>query len=288
MKRLLLIFLLCFSTAPAATQTVRTPDDFTTGQPVGDQRPLAFPFLRYEDIVWKTDLWRTIELGERFNQFMYFPDDQYITFGKKSLAYILWDAMAAGEIPIYEDDDLKVPLDNAAFVYRYTKADTILLEVGYDDDNDTELYETVIRPKTFEGSEVRQYTLRMTWFIGKQDTRQDFRTIALAPVKESYRELPTGEEIYLGRLPIFWVPMQHPSVRALLARHTAYIGENNIVRQPSWDWVFLYQHYSAYTSRESNPYDRTISSYLTGDDALLEAALIEEQVFEIENGMWEQ
>lgn len=287
MKRLPLILLLCLVSAAAAAQTVRPPDDFTTGQPVGDRRPMPFPFLRYDDIVWTTDHWRTIELAERFNHFMYYPDDPYINFGKKSLAYILWDAMAAGEIPIYEDDDLLVPLDNEAFVRRYTKPDTILLELGYDDENDTELYETVIRPKNFDGSEVRQYSLRMTWFIGKQDTRQDFRTIALAPIKETYRELPNGEDIYLGRLPIFWVPMQHPAVRALLARHTAYIDEGTIARQPSWDWVFLNQYYHAFTSRESNPYGRTLDSYLTGDNALLEAAIIEEEVFEIENGMWE-
>ncbi len=288
MKRLPLILLLCLAAAPAAAQTVRTPDDFTTGQPVGDRRPLAFPFLRYEDIVWTTDHWRTIELAERFNQFMYYPDDPEHAYGKKSLAYILWDAMEAGEIPIYEDDDLKVPLDNEAFVRRYTKPDTILLELGYDDETDTEIYETVIVPKNFDGADIKRYDLRMTWFIGKQDTRQDFRNIALAPMKETYREVPGIEDIYLGCLPIFWVPMQHPAVRTLLARYTAYIDENNVVRQPSWDWVFLNQYYHAYTSRETNPFGRTIDSYLTGDDALLEAAIIEEQVFEIENGMWEQ
>lgn len=287
MRRLPFILVLCLAAVSGRGQTVRPPDDFTAGQPIGDQRPLRFPFLKYEDVVWSTDHWRTIELAERFNHFMYYPDDPEHAFGKKSLAYILWDAMAAGEIPIYEDDDLLVPLDNEAFVYRYTKADTILLELGYDDENDTELYETVIVPKNFDGADVKCYTMRMTWFIGKHDTRQDFRTIALAPVKETYRELPNGEDIYLGRLPIFWVPMQHPAVRALLARYTAYIDENNTVRQPSWDWVFLNQYYHAFTSRESNPYNRTIDSYLTGDDAMIEAALIEDEVFEIENGMWE-
>ena len=65
------------------------------------------------------------------------------------------------------------------------------------------------------------------------------------------------------------------------------VDENNVVRQPSWDWVFLNQYYHAFTSRESNPYGRALDSYLTGDNALLEAAIIEEEVFEIENGMWE-
>ena len=288
MKRAPLILLLCLLAAPLNAQTNdgRSPDQFHAAVLVGQQRPLPFPFLRYEDILWSTDLWQTIDVGELFNQFFFFPDDENHTYGKKSLAYIIWDAMAAGEIPIYEDDLLTIPLDNEAFVRRYTKPDTLLLEIGYDDD-DNEMYETVIRPKYFDGVEVRQYALRDTWFIGRQDTRQEFRHIAMAPVKETYRELPGGIEVNLGLLPIFWIPMQHPSVRALLARHVAYIDHGNVVRQPSWDWVFLNRHYNAYTIRESNRYDRAIGDYLTGTNALLEAELIEEKVFDIENSMWE-
>ena len=109
----------------------------------------------------------------------------------------------------------------------------------------------------------------------------------LRPVKESFRELPNGEVIPLGNIPLFWVPMQNPAVRALLARYTAYIDPNNVVRQPSWDWVFLNQHYNALTLRESNRYTRSIRDYLTGEDAVIEATLIEEKVFDIENSMWE-
>ena len=133
-----------------------------------------------------------------------------------------------GEIPIYEDDALKIPLDNKAFVERYTRADTILLEIGYDDD-DNELYETVIKPRFFDGSEVFEYALREVWFIGRQDTRQDSRRIALAPLKETYRVVGGGvPDIYLGRIPIFWIPMQNPRVRNLLVQYTAYIDPNNI------------------------------------------------------------
>ena len=109
--------------------------------------------------MWSTTLWKNINSAELFNQFFYFPDDEYHTFGKKSLAYIIWDAMAAGEIPIYEDDDLLIPIDNEAFVERYTRPDTIQLEIGYDED-DNELYETIIRPKYFDGSEIYSYAFR--------------------------------------------------------------------------------------------------------------------------------
>lgn len=286
-KALSILGLILLLAVPTTAQTIESkPDDFHANQLASQQRPQPFPFLREADVVWSTDLWKTINSQELFNQFFYFPSDEYITFGKKSLAYILWDAMADGTIPIYEDDDLKVPIDNELFVRRYTKADTLLLEIGYDED-DNELYETVIRPKFFDGSEITAYTLRETWFIGRQDTRQDSRRIALAMVKETYRDLGNGQELYIGNIPLFWVPMQNPAVRALLARHTAYIDHNNIVNQPSWDWVFLNQHYNAVVTRESNPLDRGISDYLTGESAVIEAELIEEKVFEIENEMWE-
>lgn len=273
---------------PAAGQSVdRNPEDFHVQQPQGHSKPIPYPFIREDDIVWSTTLWKNIDCNELFNQFFYFPSDEYITFGKKSLAYILWDAMAAGEIPIYEDDALKIPLDNKAFVERYTRADTILLEIGYDDD-DNELYETVIKPRFFDGSEVFEYALREVWFIGRQDTRQDSRRIALAPLKETYRVVGGGvPDIYLGRIPIFWIPMQNPRVRNLLVQYTAYIDPNNMVKQPSWDWVFINQHYNAYLTRESNIYDRSISTYSFGHDAIREAERIEDKVFDIENEMWE-
>ena len=286
MKKTLLILGLLLSVTAAAQTVDRKPDDFHSGQELGYPQPQPFPFIRESDIVWSTELWKTISVEELFNQFFYFPSDEYINFGKKSLAYILWDAMAADEIPIFEDDELLVPLDNLTFVERYTRADTLLLEIGYDED-DNEIYQTVIRPKHFDGSEVYNYSLREVWFIGRQDSRQDSRRLALAPVKESYRELPNGEVIPLGNLPLFWIPLQNPRVRALLVRYTAYIDPNNIVRQPSWDWVFLNQHYQAYVTRESNVYTRKISDYLTGKDAIYESNRIEEKVFEIENDMWE-
>ena len=271
---------------PACIQAQQT-GTFYSEQIVAGQEALPYPFLRESDVVWSTMLWKTIDLNELFNQFFYYPIENPDPSGKKSLAYTLWDAMAEGLIPIYEDDALTIPIDQELFVKRYTKPDTILLEIGYDDD-DNEEYQTIIRPHEFDGAEIYQYSLREAWFIGKQDTRQDSRRLALAPLKQSYHKFSnTEEEIYLGLLPLFWVPMQHPAVRRLLAQSTAYAATNNLAVQPSWDAVFTGQRYNAYITRESNRYTRSISQYLTGEDALLESDRIEDKVFDIESDMWE-
>lgn len=251
------------------------------------QMPAPYPFLRESDVVWSTCLWKTVDMHESFNQYMYFPIDTFRCDERKSLAYVIWDGVVSGEIPIYEDDELKIPLDNDVFVQQYTKADTVRLEIGYDDD-DNELYEYSIRPRDFDGADFLWYSLREVWFIGKADTRLDSRRIALAPMKNTYRKFGDDEEgIYLGRMPVFWIPMQNPAVRTFLSRRTAYIDDFNSALQPSWDYIFVAQRYNAYVTRESNRYLREVSKYLTGIDAILEAEAIEEKVFEIGDDMWE-
>lgn len=285
----LLLALLTIVTLPSVAQNDNTPtaDDFYLSGLENRRRPMPFPHLRESDIVWSTMLWKTLDLNELFNQFIYYPIDNPDPSGKKSLAYTLWDAIVAGEIPIYEDDQLTIPIDNELFVTRYTKADTILLEIGYDDD-DNERYQTIIRPHEFDGAEIYQYSIREAWFIGRQETRQDSRRLSLAPLKQSYHKFAnTEEEIYLGRLPLFWVPLQNPTVRRILAQSTAYTNDNNMVGQPSWDWIFLHQRYTAFITRESNIYSRAINHYLTGEDALDQADLIEEKLYDIENDIWD-
>ena len=284
---ILLLFLLLATPVEAQTIYGKSADDFYVSRLDGQRRPLPFPNLRESDVVWSTMLWKTIDLNELYNQYIYYPIDNPDPSGKKSLAYILWDAIVSNEITIYEDDELKIPIDNDIFVKRYTKADTIQLEIGYDED-DNELYQTIIRPHDFDGAEIFQYSVREAWFVGRQETRMDSRRLSLAPLKQSYHKFANTEElIYLGNLPIFWVPMQNPSVRSLLARHSAYVNDNNLVGQPSWDWIFIHQRYTAYITRESNIYSRSISHYLTGEDALDEADLIEEKLYDIENDIWD-
>ena len=264
-----------------------SPGMIHTDEMVPRQRPIPYPYLRESDVVWMTTLWKTIDLNEAFNQYMYFPLDEDDPSGKKSLAYVLWEAMERDEIPIYEDDDMLVPIDNALFIERYTKADTIQLEIGYDED-DNELYQTVIVPKHFDGAEVFQYAVKEAWFVGRQDTRQDSRRLALAPMRDIYITMKsTREEVYMGRAAVFWVPMLHPAVRNVLARSKAYFDDNNIAAQPSWDNIFINQVYNAFVTRESNRSNAPVRSYVTGRDAIMEAALIEDKVAEIGDEMWE-
>lgn len=214
---------------------------------------------------------------------MYFPQEEQGVDGRCNFAYTIWHAIVNNEIEVFEDDELKIPLDNADLVYRQTKPDTITLEIVDDDENYE--YKTVLVPKEFSTEEILHLKLKETWYIDKQSTEQMVRITAIGLVQEQYKDRD-GEREYRGSVTLFWIPMEHINVKNLFARHEAYY-EDNLAHLPSWEFIFRSRMFSSYVVRESNRFNRTIDSYLTGEDAIWESERIENELLNISQDMWE-
>ena len=231
------------------------------------RKAIPYPHLRQSDVIWETCIWRTIDFREKFNQFFYFPkgeDSLNNNQGRINLAYLIYRNAANGEFEIFDDDELKIPVDWDIMYRKLNKADSTTTDPVYDD---------------YYKIHIKEY-----WYIDKQDTRMKVRIVALALVDENCKEI--DGEMECNPTTRFWIPMNDMRVRNLFARTNAYDFYNNNAER-SYDEVFISRYFDSFVTRETNVFNREIHDYLTGEDALLEAQTIEERIFDIESDMWE-
>ena len=287
MRRIVLLILL--AVAPSFLGGVRAqyvdpqPEDYYARTMTWDQLPQKMEYVRESDVYWSKVLWGIIDIREKENQYFYFPTQPEGIRGRKNFAYVLWDAIKDNEIEVFEDDEMKIPLDNEVLVARATRSDTIEMAV-YDDYGEAE-YQTVTIPRQFSSEDIYQYATKQVVYMDRARSGMKMWRLGIAPVEEKYK-LIDGEMEYLGTKTLFWVPMNSYAVRVLFAKKEAYCREN-LVHMPNWEYAFHRNMFTWFITREDNVYNRAISDYLTGEDALLEAQRIEMEIMNIALDMWE-
>lgn len=268
----------------------RNPNDFYERGNVIGKKAMPYPSLRKSDVVWDRVIWREVDFNEKFNQFFFFPvNNETSTQGRISLINLIMKGIRNGEIPVYEDDDMVKELDLAEAMKLlvgdpYNKRVEALDENGqpiYDEEIDDYVMKDSLVTRSFDSTSVMKIRLKERWYIDKQDTRQKVRIVGLA--FQYLKETLTGGQALEWS---FWIPMDDMRVRNVFVNANAY-DENNDVVERSYDDVFIQRYFDSYIIRESNVYNRSISDYLTGEDAILESQRIEDEIFNVESDMWE-
>ena len=266
------------------------PNDFYTKVSTTGKKPMPYPPVRQSDVIWEKVVWREIDFNERFNQFFYFPtNDSVNSQGRTNLVSLILRAVKNGEISnVYDDDDMKAPKDPAKAISDLAgepiererpKVDADGQTI-FDEDGEPEM-EKWLQERTFDITTATKIRIKERWYIDKQDSRQKVRILGLA--FEYDKELASGNT---ARNWSFWIPMNDMAVRNVLVNADAF-DENNDLVENSYDDVFIARYFDSYIIRTSNIHNRSISDYLVGEDAILEAQKLEEEIYDIESDMWE-
>ena len=105
-----------------------------------------------------------------------------------------------------------------------------------------------------------------------------FRILGICPVMIKERN---GEEY---SEPLFWI--YYPEARPVLAHAEVFNRFNDAARR-SYDEIFMKRFFNSYIYKENNVYDRRISEYAQGLDALLEAERIKNDLLDFEQSLWQ-
>jgi gliding motility associated protien GldN len=256
------------------------PDGVYTKENTHTRRAISYPTLREADVMWSKRVWRTIDLREKINFPLYYPDAPILD--RKSLYDVIINAaIKTGTITCFGQ-----PATDDEFRYDMTKSEIEGMLVKWDSTAQTEDPNnpgTMISAPTKNETttdKVWQYWVKEDWFFDKQRSVLDVRIIGLCPLIEKKTE--SGESTGAST-PLFWI--YFPEARPVLANNEVYMRHNDAERRTFED-IFWKRMFSSYVRKESNVYDRGIYDYKTGLDQLLESERVKNDIFTFEHDLF--
>ena len=284
LKFLFLALIVAFAAMNVSAQEVvkapKYPDGVYTKENSRTRKAIPYPTLREADVMWSKRVWRVIDLREKMNFPLYYPDEKI--FDRKSLFDVLKDgAIVDGTITAFGS----AAIDDE-FRYDMTKSEIEGMLVKWDS---TATTEDPNNPGTFIQAPTKneiatinvwQYWVKEDWFFDKQRSVFDVRIIGLCPLIEKKTE--SGESTGAST-PLFWI--YFPEARPVLANYEVYMRHNDAERRTFED-IFWKRMFSSYVRKESNVYNRGIFDYKTGLDQLLEAERVKEDIFKYEHDLF--
>ena len=266
--------------APMIPTYAPSTDVYVSETIIPEKKPVPYSYIREADIMWGKDVWRAIDLRHRQNMPLRYPTEGTMSDGERySLFGLLMDGIRTEEITPYHYNPItgwKDPFSKTTTldeIYNSTGGDTI-----YDNDGN---FLRVAQSTTG----ILQFQLQEHWYFDKKHSVMKVRIVALAPVFYSYFD-EFGDPLPAPRRTIPFV-VHFPQCRRLFATHSVY-NPNNDAQAISFDDMFFQRRFSSTVIAESNVFgNRMLSDYKLGQDVLLEAERIRDDLFIMEHDLWE-
>jgi len=276
---LVLCFIGLFFTVQASAQVSNVLDGAYVKESNITKRVVPYPALREADVMYTKRIWQEMDLREKINHPYYYPVQPIAD--RKNLFDVLRTALlfdgslvAYGGGPTGEDDEFRYPLSQEEI--NEILNPTVTFNKRNSETN--ERYDS-LGTMAIESQAVTKYLIKEDWIWDRQRGERYVRIIGIAPRIEEFDE----DGISKGFKTLFW--LYYPECRYVLANADAFNPMNDAQRR-TYEDLFQKRFFSSFIIKESNVYDRKISSYAKGLDALAESERIKEELFLLEHDLW--
>lgn len=250
--------------APKQTSTLSTRAQLSFPA----QLPIA------EDVVWRRDIYRQLDLTQDANACLYYPVEA--VGSQVNLFTYIFKLMMTGNIKAYEyrldgnevfTDDaqvkLKAFLDNYHIFYERTDKGI------YIDNSD------------IPSREVTAYYLKESVYFDRRSATFHTKVLALCPIMKREDNFGDAATAY----PLFWV--KYEDLAPFLVKQTIMTSNLNNAAVMSMDDYFAKNLYRGKIYKTNNLLGKTLAQYCTTDSALAkEQRRIEQELTAFEQSLW--
>ena len=265
MKRVLFLFIIVLTAGsvmaqPKRSRVQQTEQKKSPSSAMSMRAQLTYPTALDipEEVVWRRDIYRELDLTDDANAGLYFPVEPQ---GKQlNLFTYIFKLAQNGYIPVYEyptdgsdnftDDakvDMKTSLDNYHIFYEEQNGK---LKVDNSD---------------IPSAEVKKYYLKESAYYDQANSSFHIKVLALCPVM--LREDDFGGEA--TQYPLFWV--KYSDLEPFLNRQTVMASSLNNAATMSMDDYFTLNSYRGKIYKTNNAQGKTLLQLCGGDEAKLSA-----------------
>ncbi|MBR1688497.1 MAG: gliding motility protein GldN [Prevotella sp.] len=227
------------------------------GQGLTQRARLMFPTAidMPEDVVWRRDIYREIDLNADANAGLYYPVEPVDR--EMNLFTYIFKLALNGYIPVYEYRlDGNESFSDSARVQMRTVLDNY--HIFYEEQNGRIRVDNSDIPS----AEVKMYYLKESAYYDQANASFHRKVLSLCPVM--LREDDFGGEA--AKYPLFWV--KYSDLEPFLSRQTVMTSNLNNAATMSMDDYFTLNRYQGKIYKTTNMLGKTLAQYCENDSAL--------------------
>ncbi len=289
------------------------------------KRMIPYEYVREADAIWSKRVWEYIDLREKINHNLYYPEDEITPYAwvrnarRWSLWTIIRQHVMEADLRVFspynplsyglgvkDGYQLKYPVDPQPGLNYFTDSifrDEMLYYIGklgpQSDIAVTDEYGAEVIDTMPDGTMEYRYPPRDTMYFNSSDIvqyrmKEDWffdkeRSVLDVRIIALAPVVYKTEEDANGLKSISGMEelfwLYFPHCRFVFNNYFVF-NDKNDAQWMSFDDLFWKRRFNAVIYSESNTYDRTIETYRSGVDALHESEMIKNEIRNIEHDVW--